>query len=348
MHSSSLAAGEYVFDVETLLAPISTEQPCGADLEYDPDMLALQQAAAGKPERAVGDTVIAAQEPEWREVASRSEALLRRTKHLGVAVQLARASCNQLGYVGAVQGLALLRGLVERHWDGVYPLLDSDDGSATMRLNTLASFTVADDGIARDFLHAMSYAPLDVSLGRAGLRVRDLMLAFGAAKPENGESAPTGEAVAAALRDLLGKRADLAQSLQDGHAHAQAIKSVLDGRAPTETPDLSALVKLTQAVSNAAGKVQGRAEREGAEAPAVSAAAAGTLAVGALRTRDDCVRALDQVCDWFAKNEPSHPAPYVIQRAKKLVKMNFLEIIRDLAPDGMRQVEDVVGKDASS
>jgi type VI secretion system protein ImpA len=331
MHSSSLAAGEYVLDVETLLAPISTEQPCGADLEYDPDMLALQQAAAGKPERAVGDTVIAAQEPEWREVASRSEALLRRTKHLGVAVQLARASCNQLGYVGAV-----------------YPLLDSDDGSATMRLNTLASFTVADDGIARDFLHAMSYAPLDVSLGRAGLRVRDLMLAFGAAKPENGESAPTGEAVAAALRDLLGKRADLAQSLQDGHAHAQAIKSVLDGRAPTETPDLSALVKLTQAVSNAAGKVQGRAEREGAEAPAVSAAAAGTLAVGALRTRDDCVRALDQVCDWFAKNEPSHPAPYVIQRAKKLVKMNFLEIIRDLAPDGMRQVEDVVGKDASS
>jgi len=28
--------------------------------------------------------------------------------------------------------------------------------------------------------------------------------------------------------------------------------------------------------------------------------------------------------------------------------MNFLEIIRDLAPEGMRQVEDVVGKEASS
>src|SRR5207249_1339798 len=146
---SRLAAGERVFDVEALLAPVSSDQPCGADLEYDPDMLALQQAAAGKPERQVGDTVVPAQEPEWRDVANRCEALLRRTKHLGLAALLARASCKQDGYVGAVHGLALVRGLVERYWDGVYPRLDSEDGSAMMRLNTLALFTVGDDG-ARD------------------------------------------------------------------------------------------------------------------------------------------------------------------------------------------------------
>jgi type VI secretion system protein ImpA len=338
-----------VFDVETLLAPITAEQPCGADLEYDADMLALQSAAEGKPERVVGDTVVAAQEPEWRDVANRSEALLRKTKHLGVAVHLARASCKQLGYLGAVKGLALVRGLVEQHWDGVYPLLDSDDGSAMMRLNTLASFTVGDDGTARDFLREMGFAPLDASLGKSGLRVRDLTLAFGAVKPENGESAPNEQAVSAALADLLAKRADLAQALQDGHAHAQAIKSLLDGRAPTETPDLSALVKLTHAVANAAGRAQGRVEGSGSEPAAAGAVAtAGTHAVGALRSREDCVRALDQVCEWFAQNEPSHPAPYVIQRAKRLVRMNFLEIIRDLAPEGMRQVEEVVGKEPSS
>lgn len=338
-----------VFDVEVLLAPISNEQPCGADLEYDPDMLALQQAAAGRPERAVGETVVSAQEPEWRDVASRSEALLRRTKHLGVAVQLARASCKQLGYIGAVQGLAVLRGLVERHWDDVYPLLDRDDGSALMRLNTLASFTLGDDGSARDMLRDMAFAPLDAGLGKAGLRVRDLTLAFGAAKPENGEAAPTAEAVSAALADLLGSRADIAQALRDGHEHAQAIKSVLDGRAPSEAPDLSALVKLTEAVANAAGRVQGGGETAGGDvAAATGVASGGARAVGAIRTREDCVRALDEVCQWFAQNEPSHPAPYVIQRAKRLVRMNFLEIIRDLAPDGMRQVEEVVGKEVSS
>jgi type VI secretion system protein ImpA len=338
-----------VLDVEALLAPVSSDQPCGADLEYDPDMLALQQAAAGKPERAVGDTVVAAQEPEWRDVANRCEALLRRTKHLGVAVQFARASCKQFGYIGAVQGLALVRGLVERYWDGVYPLLDADDSSALLRLNSFALLTVADDGTNRPFLREMAYAPLDTNLGKAGLRVRDLTLAFGATKPDNGEAAPTEEGVSGALATLLGQRSDLAQALQDGHAHAQAIKSVLDGRAPNEAPDLNALVKLTGAVAQAAGRVQGGGATAGGDmATAGDVAAAGTRAVGAIRTREDCLRALDQVCEWFAQNEPSHPAPYVIQRAKRLVKMNFLEIIRDLAPEGMRQVEDVVGKEVSS
>jgi type VI secretion system protein ImpA len=216
-----------------------------------------------------------------------------------------------------------------------------------MRLNTLASFTLADDGSARDLLRDIAFAPLDASLGKGGLRVRDLTLAFGGAKPDNGEAAPTEEAVSAALTDLLAQRVDLAQALREGHAHAQALKSVLDGRAPTDAPDLSALVKLTEAVAHAADRVQGGGETLAGEA-AAPAAAGGMRAVGALRTRDDCVRALDQVCEWFAQNEPSHPAPYVIQRAKRLVKMNFLEIIRDLAPDGMRQVEDVVGKEASS
>jgi type VI secretion system protein ImpA len=341
-----MAAGERVFDVEALLAPVSSDQPCGADLEYDPDMLALQQVAAGKPERQVGDAVVPAQEPEWRDVATRCEALLGRTKHLGVAALLARAYCKQSGYLGAVNGLAVVRGLVERYWDGLHPLLDPDDGSAMMRLNTLASFTVGEDG-ARDLLRELAFAPLDASLGKAGLRVRDLTLAFGAAKADGGEATPTEEGVSAALGDLLGQRADLAQALRDGHAHAQAIKSVLDGRAPSEAPDLNALVKLTQAVANAANRVQGGAAA-GEVAAAGGAAAAGTRAVGAIRTREDCLRALDQVCEWFAQNEPSHPAPYVIQRAKRLVKMNFLEIIRDLAPEGMRQVEDVVGKEASS
>lgn len=334
-------------EIEAFLAPVPTDPPCGADLEYDPDMLALQQAAAGKPERQVGDTVVPAQEPEWRDVAARCEALLARTKHLGVAALLARAWCKQHGYVGAVNGLAILRGLVERYWDQVHPLLDPDDGSAVMRLNTLASFTVGDDG-PRDLLREMAVAPLDTNLGKGGLRVRDLTLAFGAAKAEGGEATPTVEAVSAALGTLLGERADLAQALRDGHSHAQAIKTLLDGRAPTETPDLNALVKLTQAVATAAGRVLGGAAPAGEVAAAAAAGTAATRAVGAIRTREDCLRALDQVCEWFAQNEPSHPAPYVIQRARRLVKMNFLEIIRDLAPEGMRQVEDVVGKEASS
>lgn len=338
-----------MLDVEALLAPLSADDPCGPDLEYDPAMLALQQEAAGTPERAVGDTVVPAQEPNWREVAKLCETMLGRTKHLGVAAMLTRALCKQNGYLGAVRGLALVRGLVEQHWDGVHPRLDADDGSALMRLNTLALLTTGDDGLPRDLLRELGYAPLDTSLGRAGLRVRDLTLAFGAARPDGGEAAPTEEGVSAALGELLGGRADLAQALHDGHLHVQAIKATLEAKAPAEAPDLNGLARLTKALADAAARVQGGSAEGTAAggAEAASAASAGR-AVGALRTRDDCVRALDQVCEWFKHNEPSHPAPFVIQRAKRLVAMNFLEIIRDLAPNGLAQVEEVVGKEETS
>jgi len=71
-----------VFDVEELLAPIDQGKPCGDDLEYDAEMLALEQAARYRAERQFGATVIPAAEPDWRDVQARCEAMLARTKDL--------------------------------------------------------------------------------------------------------------------------------------------------------------------------------------------------------------------------------------------------------------------------
>jgi type VI secretion system protein ImpA len=338
-------------DVERLLAPISADQPCGADLEYDADMLALWQAAEEKPEQEFGDTKIAAQEPDWRDVGARCEALLARTKHLGVAVLATRAALKQAGYVGAVQGLALMRGLLDRYWPQVYPALDADDGSALARVNALAPLTTAGDGTPRALLRELQFAPLDVALGKAALRVRDLLLALGGARPEPNEAVPTEQGVLAGLSEALAARPQLAQALRDGREHAQALVALLDERAGADAPKLDDLVKLARAVAAAVDRVAtpqpDGATAVGAErgAPAAGAPGAAMHAVGPIRTREDAVRLLDQVCEWFAQNEPSHPAPYVIARARRLVHMNFLQIVRDLAPDGLKQVEDVVGRE---
>lgn len=50
--------------------------------------------------------------------------------------------------------------------------------------------------------------------------------------------------------------------------------------------------------------------------------------------------------DSIERNEPSHPAPLLIQRAQRLMTKSFVEIIRDLAPDGMGQVQMLAGPDA--
>ena len=62
-----------------------------------------------------------------------------------------------------------------------------------------------------------------------------------------------------------------------------------------------------------------------------------------LRSREDAIRMLDKACEWIERNEPSNPAPLLIRRAQRLMSKNFMEIIRDLIPDGIDQVTRIAG-----
>jgi type VI secretion system protein ImpA len=64
---------------------------------------------------------------------------------------------------------------------------------------------------------------------------------------------------------------------------------------------------------------------------------------GQINTREDVVRALDQIIGYYERHEPSHPLPIVMKRAKRLVTMSFLEIMKDVAPDAMSQAEQLRG-----
>jgi len=126
-------------DIESLLAPVSAEQPCGPDLEYDADFMALETAVKGKPEQVLGATVVAAEEPIWADIRSQAQGLFKRTKDVRAGVLLVRALARTEDLAGLNQGLLLLHAMLERYWDGAHPLLDAaDNNDPTMRLNALA------------------------------------------------------------------------------------------------------------------------------------------------------------------------------------------------------------------
>ena len=86
----------------------------------------------------MGSTVVPAQEADWKDVGSRALDLLAKTKDLRIASRLVRALLNTDGLTGLADGLAVMRGLVENFWDGVYPKLDpEDDNDPTFRVNIL-------------------------------------------------------------------------------------------------------------------------------------------------------------------------------------------------------------------
>jgi type VI secretion system protein ImpA len=58
------------------------------------------------------------------------------------------------------------------------------------------------------------------------------------------------------------------------------------------------------------------------------------------------VRLLECICAYYEKYEPSSPVPLLLTRAKRLVSKNFIDALRDIAPDAVAQAEAVRGRDA--
>ena len=68
-----------------------------------------------------------------------------------------------------------------------------------------------------------------------------------------------------------------------------------------------------------------------------------TAGHGTIRSRQDAVRALEAVAEYFRRNEPSSPVPLIVERAKRMVSMDFLAVLADLAPDALEQARRATG-----
>jgi type VI secretion system protein ImpA len=62
-----------------------------------------------------------------------------------------------------------------------------------------------------------------------------------------------------------------------------------------------------------------------------------------VETREDALYLLGIASAYFRAQEPSSPLPMLIDRACRLASMDFLDILRDLAPDGLGQAQLVAG-----
>jgi len=61
------------------------------------------------------------------------------------------------------------------------------------------------------------------------------------------------------------------------------------------------------------------------------------------RSPQDVVDLLGRICDYLERNEPTNPAPLLIRRAQRLMTMNFVDILRDVAPEGVAAISRIAG-----
>jgi type VI secretion system protein ImpA len=333
--------------IQGWLQPLADEAaPCGPDLEYDNDFLAITKAAAGKPESQFG----AAEPPDWRTVSELAEAMFERTRDLRLAIFWLRANLHLLGYGALPIGLKLLTGLMEGQWEHLHPLPDPDDGDMYARVNAITLLREPEALIGD-----LRSAPIIQDRAIGQLTVRAVELALDLAPALEGEPDLGKDPVSRMLQAAVEKTPALRAQCQEALALTRQLMSLVNDKfSSDEAPDLRPLYTLVngvvsllplEAVAEEAGVDDGDGSDGGG--PGRPGGARRGLS-GSVTSREEAVRAIDMVCEYLMQAEPSNPASLFLRRGRQLINHDFLQLMKVLAPDALSEVARVVGVDPES
>ncbi len=339
-------------DIEAILAPIPGDQATGVDLrqDYSPTSLYFRlrdaRAEARDAERrADGDGSVEGVATLWRPVATLAiDALKTSTKDLEVATWLTEALVRIAGLSGLTAGASIIAGLVEQHWDGLYPMPDESgletrvaavaglsgqgaDGTLMQPLRKTPLFSRPD---GTPFGLWQYQATLDLS-GITDPERREQRIAAGVVPFDDfeNEARAAGRAHWQALRDAIIQTADAWEKMG----------LQLDEKAGDASPSGNRVRDALQLMLEVCGRfvpaaAEPAADQEQAPADGQSSGpAAGTMATGPIAGREQALRQLEEISAWFKQNEPNSPLGYTLEEAARRGRMLWPELVAELIQD---------------
>ncbi len=350
-------------DFDSLRISHGDDEPSGENLEYDPAFISLELAAQFGEERQVGDSIIAAEEPDHREVIGHAQEVLGRAHDIRAAVFLAYSLLRTEGLKGFAGATSFIRWMLEDFWDTCHPQLDADDDDdPTMRVNAVVSLTDQDS-----ILRGIRLAPLTDSRAFGRMALRDILIAEGEMSPPPGvEDFPDTNAIAAAFTDTdSDKLSQTRAAVEAALADVRAINALFDDKTPGRGPDLDSLERLLRQTltklsaygvsgdeggdGEDAGGSQGDEDAGGGHSggggggAVARPAGGGPSAPGQINSQQDVRATLDRLIAYYERVEPSSPVPVLLARCKRLVGADFITIIKDIAPNGKLEAYQVAG-----
>ncbi|HEX3847537.1 MAG TPA: type VI secretion system protein TssA [Steroidobacteraceae bacterium] len=324
-------------EIEELKRPVSQEEPCGKDLE-DTQLLASFDGF-----HVFGQGMPLGEETDWREIKTHAMEAIRQSKDIRLLSHYAAAALRVDGWPGLYAGINVCADWIKNHWAQVFPRVDDD---AIMRKNALNYLS---DRMA--ILDAVRRTPVVEHRQMGRISLRDVDLAKGQLPPGESDTAPATEAQVAAVfaatatEELTVSRDRARGALVDLRSIDGAMR---ESGGTSASPDFDPLIsllmrvdKLMQGELTVRGMGEAPGEADGGKEGASDGAAPG--AGGGIKTRKDAERALDAIAAFFRQAEPSSPVPLFIERAKRLIGKDFLEVLADVAPDGVATARNAGG-----
>jgi type VI secretion system protein ImpA len=319
-------------DLNALVQPLGEGAPCGIDLED------TQQLAAIDAFRVFGQGTPLGADTDWRAINTAGLEALGVSHDFRLLAHVAAAQLRLTGLQPFIDSLNVAARWLEDSFADVFPRIDDD---AVLRKNALNYFA---DRMA--MIDALRRAPLVSHRQLGAYSLRHVAIAAGQQAPSEEEAAspPTEALINAAFE--ASPQEDLVQlvaSLDTGLTALKAIEAAMVARHGVQAaPDTGSLTEvLTRMREPVAKHVRAPVIEALADPVAGETPAAGVP--GQIRTREDAVRSLDAVADFFRRSEPSSPVPMFVDRAKRLISRDFLEVLAELAPESLAAVKQVGG-----
>jgi type VI secretion system protein ImpA len=328
-------------DFESLLSPIPGDSPAGEPLRYAGPYDAIGEARRADDDLNQGDWQRDVKASDWRRVIElTTEALAKRSKDIQIGAWLLEALVHLHGFAGLRDGCHLLRELIDRFWDGLYPEIEDGDLEARAApvewINqnlpgAVKSVPIARSGVGQPYgwWHWHESRMVE-NLGRTSAEARSAALAEGKTSGEDFDKA------VAALRRAHYET--LFADIDEAVAELGALDQKVDERFGRSAPSLVALKQATEechALIETIVKRKRELEPD-ATAPSGTAAegSAGADASGTtLRDRAAALRQLTDVAAFFRRTEPHSPVSYLVQRAVQWGHMPLENWLQDVIKD---------------
>jgi type VI secretion system protein ImpA len=343
-----------VIDIEALLQPISEDKPSGESLQYSGLYDEIREARRADDLLAQGQWQHEPKMADYRKVISLAiPALTSETKDLQISVWLAEALTKEHGFVGLRDSLILLRRLQENFWETLHPEIDEGDmearansiewieQQAALALRTIPitggeGFTYLNWQESRGFDFPDNIEALDYEEQE---RIKALKAQ---AEEEKRKTGAMWRAAKGQTRRAFCE--DINLTLEECWAECQALDRVIEEK--YDRNQMPGLRNLKKSLEDVRDVVKNLLEEKRLEEPdeveetetvenadgTVQVKAVG-VATGAITSRQDALKRLADVAEYFRKNEPHSPVSYLVQRAVKWGNMPLESWLQDVIKD---------------